>query len=78
MRSCPTTSRCGHLARLRTLDLPRIEKMASVLEGHKAIISAIEAQDGEMAASAMRPRPANRPGLALQDPSGGDVAWVEM
>lgn len=48
------TARCGNLARLRSLDLPRVAKMASVLEGHRAVVAAIEAGDGEAAASAMR------------------------
>ncbi len=48
------TARCGHLARLRTLDLPREEKMESVLEGHRAILDAIETGDGDHAARVMR------------------------
>ncbi len=48
------TARCGNLARVRSLDLPRAVKMMSVLKGHKAAIEAIEAGDGEAAAEAMR------------------------
>lgn len=48
------TARCGNLARVRSLDLPRTVKMASVLKGHKAAIEMIEAGDGEGAAAAMR------------------------
>lgn len=48
------TARCGHLARLRTLDLPRTEKMKSVLDGHQAVIDAIETGDGDHAARVMR------------------------
>lgn len=48
------TARCGNLARVRSLDLPRAVKMMSVLKGHKAAIEAIEAGDGEAAAAAMR------------------------
>lgn len=48
------TARCGNLARVRSLDLPRAGKMMSVLEGHKAIIEAIEAGHGQAAANAMR------------------------
>lgn len=48
------TARCGNLARVRSLDLPRAVKMMSVLKGHKAAIEAIEAGDGETAAAAMR------------------------
>ena len=47
-------ARCGHLARLRTLDLPREEKMESLLEGHRAILDAIETGDGDHAARVMR------------------------
>jgi DNA-binding GntR family transcriptional regulator len=48
------SARCGHLARLRTLDLPREEKMESVLDGHRAILEAIETGDGDIAARVMR------------------------
>lgn len=47
-------TRCGNLARLRSLDLPRPEKMASVVEGHKAVAENIEAGDADAAAAAMR------------------------
>lgn len=48
------TARSGHLARVRTLDLPRGGKMVSVLEGHKAIIAAIQSGDGNAASMEMR------------------------
>lgn len=48
------TARCGNLARLRSLDLPRREKLASVLAGHRAVVDAIEAGDSDGAAAAMR------------------------
>lgn len=48
------TARCGNLARVRSLDLPRAVKMVSVLKGHRAAIEMIEAGDGEAAARAMR------------------------
>lgn len=48
------TARSGHLARVRTLDLPRAGKMVSVLEGHKAIIDAIQFGDGNAASMEMR------------------------
>lgn len=48
------TARCGNLARVRSLDLPRAVKMESVLKSHKAVIEMIEAGDGEGAAAAMR------------------------
>lgn len=47
-------ARCGNLARLRSLDLPRTGKMKSVLEGHRAILRAVEDGNGEMAAEQMR------------------------
>lgn len=48
------TARSGHLARVRTLDLPRAGKMVSVLEDHKAIIAAIQSGDGAAASAEMR------------------------
>lgn len=48
------TARCGNLARLRSLDLPRTGKMNSVLEGHRAVLSAIEAGDPAKASETMR------------------------
>ncbi|MDG4721716.1 MULTISPECIES: GntR family transcriptional regulator [Thalassospira] len=48
------TARSGHLARVRTLDLPRAGKMVSVLEGHKAVIDAIQAGDAAAAVTEMR------------------------
>ena len=44
----------GHSARLRTLDLPRPEKMLTVLHEHQAIIEAIEQQDIEKSVQKMR------------------------
>jgi DNA-binding GntR family transcriptional regulator len=48
------SARNGHLGRVRTLDLPRSGKMFSVLEGHKAIIAAIQSGDGNAATAEMR------------------------
>lgn len=48
------TARCGNLARLRTLDLPRTGKMKSVLEDHRAVVAAIEAGDPDKASATMR------------------------
>ncbi len=48
------SARCGHLARLRTLDLPRTGKMKSVLEGHQAILDAIDAGEPDAAVATMR------------------------
>ena len=48
------TARSGHLERVRTLDLPRAGKMFSVLEGHKAVIAAIQSGDGYEATTQMR------------------------
>ena len=47
-------ARCGHLARLRTLDLPSPGKTASVLEAHRAVIDAIESGDGDLSERTMR------------------------
>lgn len=47
-------SRSGHLERVRTLDLPRVEKMRAVYEGHKQIVEAIEERDAIAAPAAMR------------------------
>jgi len=47
-------SRSGHLARVRTLDLPKQGKMHAVLTAHKAILEAIESGDGAKAAAHMR------------------------
>lgn len=44
----------GHLARLRSLDLPRTEKLDSVLSEHQAIIKAIEQGDVDSAVQSMR------------------------
>lgn len=46
--------RSGHMARLRTLDLPRSRKLQSVIEGHAAVIERIEAGDRHGAVDAMR------------------------
>ena len=42
------------MARLRTLDLPRTEKLHSVTEWHGQIIDRIEAGDRQRAVDAMR------------------------
>ena len=47
-------ARSGHMARVRTLDLPKKGKMRAVLEGHLAIVEAMSAGDGLAAAAAMR------------------------
>lgn len=47
-------SRWGHLTRVRSLDLPKEGKMRAVLEGHRAVLEAIEAGDGVAAGAAMR------------------------
>jgi DNA-binding GntR family transcriptional regulator len=47
-------SKSGHLARVRTLDLPKEGKMQSVLEGHQEIVNAIITRDGNHAAATMR------------------------
>lgn len=46
--------RSSHMARLRTLDLPRREKLESVIEGHREVIERIGAGDRHGAADAMR------------------------
>ncbi len=46
--------RSGHLNRLRRLDLPGQGKIASILEGHRAIIAALKAKDPEAAQVAIR------------------------
>lgn len=48
------SSRSSHLARIRTLDLPRKGKMRAVFEGHKQVLDAIEDGDAIAAADAMR------------------------
>lgn len=45
---------CCNLARLRSLDLPREGKIASVLKQHLAVIEAVEAGDPNAATEAMR------------------------
>ncbi|WP_028795752.1 GntR family transcriptional regulator [Thalassobaculum salexigens] len=47
-------ARCGHLARLRTLDLPSPGKTASVLDAHRAVVDAIETGDGDLSVRTMR------------------------
>jgi len=47
-------ARSGHLNRLRRLDLPGPGKIRHILEGHRHIISAIEAHDPEAAKDALR------------------------
>lgn len=47
-------TRSGHMARVRSLDLPRKSKMRAVLEGHQAVVEAIAAGDGPRAAENMR------------------------
>lgn len=47
-------SRSSHLARIRTLDLPRKGKMRAVFEGHRQVLDAIEEGDAIGAANAMR------------------------
>ncbi len=47
-------SRSGHLARVRTLDLPKKGKMRAVLEGHQAIVDAIAAGDAPEAIASLR------------------------
>lgn len=49
-----TISNTGNLARVRSLDLPRPEKMRAVYEGHARIVDALEAGDQAGATSAMR------------------------
>lgn len=44
----------SQMARLRSLDLPRESKLRSVIEGHHAVISAIEAGDRHAAMDSMR------------------------
>lgn len=46
--------RSSQMARVRALDLPRISKMRSVIEGHAAVLDAIEAGDRHGASDAMR------------------------
>lgn len=48
------TERSSQMARLRTLDLPSEGKLASVVEGHEAIIDAILSADRHAATDAMR------------------------
>lgn len=48
------STRCSHLARVRSLDLPRMGKMKSVLSEHQAIINAIEEKDVEKSILKMR------------------------
>lgn len=47
-------SKSGHLARVRTLDLPRVEKMRAVYYGHKQVVDAVVAGNQVAATEAMR------------------------
>lgn len=47
-------ARTGHLNRLRRLDLPGPGKIARILDGHRAIIAALEARDPDAAQAAIR------------------------
>lgn len=47
-------SRSGHLNRVRRLDLPNEGKIRRILDGHRAIIAAIEAKDEATALAAIR------------------------
>lgn len=47
-------SRSGHLNRLRRLDLPGEGKIRHILEGHRAIVAALEAHDPQAAQDAIR------------------------
>jgi DNA-binding GntR family transcriptional regulator len=47
-------SRSGHLNRVRRLDLPNEGKIRRILDGHRAIIAAIEAHDEAAALAAIR------------------------
>ena len=47
-------AKTGHLARVRSLDLPQKGKMRAVYDGHKQIVDAIADGDAEGAAAAMR------------------------
>lgn len=47
-------SRSGHLNRLRRLDLPGEGKIRHILEGHRAIVAAIETHEPEKAQEAIR------------------------
>ena len=44
----------SQMARLRTLDLPRSDKLHSVVAGHRAVVDCIQAQDRQGATDAMR------------------------
>jgi DNA-binding GntR family transcriptional regulator len=46
--------RSSQMARVRALDLPRVTKMRSVIEGHAAVLAAIDASDRHAACDAMR------------------------
>lgn len=47
-------ARSGHLNRLRRLDLPGEGKIRHILQGHRAIVDALEAHDPEAAKAAIR------------------------
>ncbi|TCS60774.1 GntR family transcriptional regulator [Primorskyibacter sedentarius] len=46
--------RLGHLARCQRLELPKAGKMNGVLDGHRAVLDAIETGDPDVAAREMR------------------------
>ncbi|WP_339947816.1 GntR family transcriptional regulator [uncultured Albimonas sp.] len=46
--------RSSQMARVRALDLPRVSKMRSVIEGHAAVLAAVDAGDRHGATDAMR------------------------
>ncbi|MCB1340411.1 MAG: GntR family transcriptional regulator [Pseudooceanicola sp.] len=48
------TEQSGHMARLRALDLPSTGKVEAVIEGHEAVLAAIQAGEAEGAADQMR------------------------
>jgi GntR family transcriptional regulator, rspAB operon transcriptional repressor len=47
-------SRSGHLNRLRRLDLPGEGKIRHILQGHRAIVAALDIQDPQAAQEAIR------------------------
>lgn len=48
------SDRSAQMARVRSLDLPRVSKMRSVIDGHAAVLAAIDAGDRHAASDAMR------------------------
>lgn len=65
-------SKSGHLARVRTLDLPKSGKMRAVYDGHKLVVDAIEEGDAQAAMANMRKHLSNTidriPALARENP----------